>query len=417
MIQFIKDVLLAALTPVADLLNSVLPDWVLLPDITFRMPHWIYWMTLIVFPLVAMALVKRDETRRDQNPIGAPTAYMLLIFGGFAGLHRFYLRSFRWGAMLVLLFVLVLYGNAQGGVARNAFSDANNAFKIVDFDVKRLEKRQKRGRSINTEKLETLKKKRTETVAKLEVARSQLVRWRKFSGFFAWAIAVLLIVDLLLVPGLIRRARALEADKPPPEEFQVMERGSAYDPRTDVRTPVTRFIDKISGWTGTFVAYWAVIAVFVYYFEVISRYVFNSPTNWVHEGMYLMFGMQYLIAGAYAYREDAHVRVDVIFERFSARNRAIIDLITSSVFFIFTGVLLVTGVVFASQAVDVMEKSFTEWEIEYWPAKIIIVVGAVLLLLQGIARLIRDVTYLRGLRRLRGVHPDDAPEHPPARGA
>ena len=414
MIQFIKDVLLAVLTPVADLLNSILPDWVLLPNLTFQMPHWIYWVTLIVFPLVAMALVKRNEARRDHNSIGAPTAYMFLIFGGFAGLHRFYLRSFKWGMLLVVFFVLVLYGNTQGGVARNAYSDANNAFKIVDFDIKRLEKRQKRGRTINTEKLETLKKKRTEAITNLDVARSQLLRWRKFSGFFAWTIALLLIVDLFLVPGLIRRARALEADKPPSQEFEVMERGSAYDPRSDVHTPVTRFIDRISGWTGTFVAYWAVIAVFVYYFEVISRYVFNSPTNWAHEGMFIMFGMQYLIAGAYAYREDAHVRVDVIFERFSVRNRAIIDLITSSVFFIFTGVLLVTGIVFASQAVDVMEKSFTEWELEYWPAKIVIAVGAALLLLQGIARLIRDVAYLRGIR---GVHPDDAPEHPPARGA
>ena len=46
-------------------------------------------------------------------------------------------------------------------------------------------------------------------------------------------------------------------------------------------------------------AYWAVIFVFVYYYEVIARYVFNSPTNWVHESMFLMFGMQYILAGAY----------------------------------------------------------------------------------------------------------------------
>ena len=46
-------------------------------------------------------------------------------------------------------------------------------------------------------------------------------------------------------------------------------------------------------------AYWSIVAVFVYYYEVISRYVFNSPTNWAHESMFLMFGMQYLIAGGF----------------------------------------------------------------------------------------------------------------------
>ena len=73
---------------------------------------------------------------------------------------------------------------------------------------------------------------------------------------------------------------------------------------------------------GEFAAYWAVISVFVYYYEVIARFAFNSPTNWVHESMFLMYGMQYMLAGAYAYREDQHVRVDVIYTKFSPRGKA-----------------------------------------------------------------------------------------------
>ena len=42
--------------------------------------------------------------------------------------------------------------------------------------------------------------------------------------------------------------------------------------------------------------------MFGYYYEVIARFVFNSPTNWVHESMFLMYGMQYMLAGAYAYQ-------------------------------------------------------------------------------------------------------------------
>ncbi len=94
-------------------------------------------------------------------------------------------------------------------------------------------------------------------------------------------------------------------------------------------------------------AWWAVIAVFVYYYEVIARFVFNSPTNWVHESMFLMFGMQYMMCGAYAYREDQHVRVDVIYSKFSTRGKAIADIITSVFFFIFVGTMLWTGGRFA----------------------------------------------------------------------
>src|SRR5204863_286851 len=80
------------------------------------------------------------------------------------------------------------------------------------------------------------------------------------------------------------------------------------------------------------VAYWGVLAVFAYYYEVLARFVFNSPTNWVHESMFLMFGMQYMISGAYAYREDQHVRVDVFYSKFSRRGKAIADVV-SSIFF------------------------------------------------------------------------------------
>ena len=181
-----------------------------------------------------------------------------------------------------------------------------------------------------------------------------------------------------------------------------MERGPKPDPRRDIQTPFTKFIDKINGLVGTYIAYWAVIAVFIYYYEVLARYVFNSPTNWAHEGMFLMFGMQYLLAGGYAYREESHVRVDVLYEKRSFRTKAIIDIITSVFFFIFVLTLFGTGLLFAMDAIDVQETTLNEWGIQYWPVKLAIPVGAFLLLLQGIAKLIRDILYLRGVRGVPG---------------
>jgi TRAP-type mannitol/chloroaromatic compound transport system permease small subunit len=133
------------------------------------------------------------------------------------------------------------------------------------------------------------------------------------------------------------------------------------------------------------------MAVFVYYYEVIARFAFNSPTNWVHESMFLMFGMQYMLSGAYAYREDQHVRVDVVYSKFSPRGKAIADIITSVFFFIFIGTMLVTSYRFAADSVNFDEHSFTEWGIQYWPVKLTMPIGAALLLLQGIAKLVKDV--------------------------
>jgi TRAP-type mannitol/chloroaromatic compound transport system permease small subunit len=134
--------------------------------------------------------------------------------------------------------------------------------------------------------------------------------------------------------------------------------------------------------------------VFVYYYEVLARFVFNSPTNWVHESMFLMFGMQYMLSGAYAYREDQHVRVDVFYSKFSVRGKAIADIISSVFFFIFTLTMLWTGWRFAADAVANHETSFTEWGIQYWPVKLTIPIGAALIVLQGLSKLIKDVMIL-----------------------
>ena len=126
--------------------------------------------------------------------------------------------------------------------------------------------------------------------------------------------------------------------------------------------------------------------------------MFNSPTNWVHESTFLMFGMQYMVAGAYAYRGESHVRVDLLYTHLSARGKAVCDVIGSVFVLLFLAVMLWTGWTFASQAIDMREVSFTEWGIQYWPVKLMIPIGAILLILQAIARLIRDIHTLAAPR-------------------
>ena len=383
---------------IAQAFHAVLPAWVRLPSLTFELPHLIYWPGLIIFPLIAVYLIRREERSTSRDRVTAPVSYLLWLTGGFAGLHRFYLRAPTLAFGYIALFLLVLYGNKQGALARNVKSAAANDLKGAEFDIERYARLVARGREGAEARLEKARETLVSVKAKLADATAVLEQWEAFAGGFAALIAIFLIVDAFLIPRLRRRCLALEADAPPPAEYQVMARGPKADVRRDIHTPFTRAVDKLSGWAGHFVAYWSVLAVFVYYYEVVARYVFNSPTNWAHESMFLMFGMQYLICGAFALREDAHVRVDVIYEQFSEKTKAWMDIVTSIFFFVFTIALLVTGIIFALDSISVWEVSFTEWAIQYWPVKVTIAVGAFLIALQGVAKLTKDIAYLRGVR-------------------
>jgi TRAP-type mannitol/chloroaromatic compound transport system permease small subunit len=371
-----------------------------MPDLTFILPHWLYWSGLLLFPLVAFFIVRRQAAKPEAKAVNLPVAYLLWLFGGFVGLHRFYLRSFL-GAVYIPLFVAILFGNIRGREALDQISGARNDLLGAKFDVERFQEAVKQGKDGAQAMLAKAEQALAATHDQFAAATASFEQWQTVSGGFAIAIAVLLLIDAVLLPRLVRRCAEREepvtdvADQRLAEVIEDVTGPAAdVDPTRKVHSRITDAIDKISGLSGEFVCYWSVIAVFVYYYEVIARYVFNSPTNWAHESMFLMFGMQYLLSGAYAMREGSHVRVDVLYLHLSDRAKLITDVVTSVFFFIFTGALLVTGWIFLRDSIDVWEVSFTEWAISYWPIKISIVLGAVLIILQGLSKLIKDVVAL-----------------------
>ncbi len=154
---------------------------------------------------------------------------------------------------------------------------------------------------------------------------------------------------------------------------------------------LTRAIDWISEKSGVFVAFWTVNAVCFYFYEVIMRYFFNMPTIWVHEASYLLLGMQYLLAGGYALLHGAHVRVDVMYNLLPERGRVGMDIFTSLFFFIFALALAGTSWTFFRDAYQMGETTVETWGIQYWPVKGMMMLGAVLILLAGLSKLIKDI--------------------------
>ncbi len=367
-----------------------------MPNLTFVLPHWLYWAGLVIFPLTAMWILRRRDEASKTPRISLPLGYFLLITGGFVGLHRFYLRSLL-GFVFIPLFVGILFANVETRSSRDAISQTNNEVLSGEFLVERAQKFVDEGREGAQAQLDQARADLVQARELSEQAVAAHERWNGISRYLGIAILLLLVFDAIRLPSLKRRCDRMEAAEEHADLAAVCPvdiHGTREDPTLTVHSRVTDLVDRVNGMAGNFVAYWSAIAVFVYYYEVLARYVFNSPTNWAHESMFLMFGMQYLIAGGYCLREDAHVRVDVLYMHFSTRMKAFVDVLTSVFFFIFVLTLLFTGWTFFMDAFEIREVSFTEWAIQYWPVKFALPLGAALLFLQGLARLSKDVLLL-----------------------
>ena len=150
-------------------------------------------------------------------------------------------------------------------------------------------------------------------------------------------------------------------------------------------------VDFINDGIGRIISFLVYPMIGVLVWEVFMRYLFNQPTIWAHELSALFYAVFFLLGGAYTLRWNAHINVDVLYVRLSPRSRAILDLITWSLFYFFCGVLLWQGSQAAWKSFLRLERASTVWEPYVWPVKFCIPLAASLMLLQGFSKTIRDL--------------------------
>ncbi len=153
-------------------------------------------------------------------------------------------------------------------------------------------------------------------------------------------------------------------------------------------------IDKINAWTAKITSWLIWIIILATSYEVVMRYAFKKPTTWSFELNYLVFGVYFMLIGAYTYACKGHVSVDIFYGRLSPRGKAIADLVTFPAFFFFVIVMFYKGFGFAWDAWQFRETLSSAWAPPVYPFKTIIPISAFLLLLQGLAKLIRDLHIL-----------------------
>jgi TRAP-type mannitol/chloroaromatic compound transport system permease small subunit len=177
---------------------------------------------------------------------------------------------------------------------------------------------------------------------------------------------------------------------------------------------LARAVTRLNIWIGK-VAAWLIVPIFLLLMaDVIMRYLVGSAAIWTAEFAQLIFGGYAVIAGGYLLVERAHVNVDIIYGKFSRVNKAVVDLATSFLFFLFLAVLIWQGVDMAWDSAAKFERSSSLWNPHVWPVKIVIPVAAVLLLLQGLVRLVSDIRTVMGLENdpdTFGKQATDEPSH------
>ena len=156
------------------------------------------------------------------------------------------------------------------------------------------------------------------------------------------------------------------------------------------------FIDGISTWVGKAAAWLIILLTAVVCVEVFKRYIMNMPTAWIFDADNIMYGTLFMLCGAYTLAQNAHVRGDFLYSSMRPRLQAGLDLALYVVFFL-PGIaaLIYAGADYAGDSWRIGEHSVTANGPPIYHFKTVIPIAGALVMLQGIAEMVRCVVCLQ----------------------
>lgn len=158
-----------------------------------------------------------------------------------------------------------------------------------------------------------------------------------------------------------------------------------------------RFTDWLNARFAWIVAFLICPMIAIMIWEIVMRYFFNQPSLWAYEISLFLYGGYIVLGGAYTHLAGSHVNVDIIWGRLPPRGRAILDVLTSGIVFLFLGVLFWASLKITINSWQMGETTMTHWQPPYYPLRTTLPVGCFLFMLQAVAKLIRDVlTIIQG---------------------
>jgi len=156
--------------------------------------------------------------------------------------------------------------------------------------------------------------------------------------------------------------------------------------------PLIDGVGFVSDWSGRLVSWINVILIITITYDVVMRYLFNAPTNWSYTLSYMLGATMFCIGQGYVHRINGHVRVDILYVKFSPKVKLLLDFIFTILFFL-PAFLLVSKSLWENffYSFHVQEKAIhSTWYPITWPYKVLIAIGFSLFFVQGVMRLIDD---------------------------
>jgi TRAP-type mannitol/chloroaromatic compound transport system permease small subunit len=161
---------------------------------------------------------------------------------------------------------------------------------------------------------------------------------------------------------------------------------------------IARKIDALDDRFGRLVSWIMLFMVLVVFTDVVLRYLFSTTTVWLQELEWHLFGIVYMLGAGYTMLYDEHVRVDIVYSRWSVRKKAWSDFILYLVFFYPSAIMIVwTSIPFVRDSFRVFEGSPDPGGIPLrFLLKSVIILGFLLLMLQALSQTIKSYFVARG---------------------
>lgn len=171
---------------------------------------------------------------------------------------------------------------------------------------------------------------------------------------------------------------------------------------------LSRLIDALNERIGGMIKWLLLLAVLVSAGNAMFRYGFNMSSNAWLEIQWYLFALVFLFGAGYALKHNAHVRIDILYGRFSPRAQAWVDLVGSLLFLLpMAGLIAWMGWSMFAQSYAIGEMSPDAGGLLRWPIKLAIPVGFGLLALQGLSEAIKRVAFLAGKGQLSHEHAEE----------
>ncbi len=156
-------------------------------------------------------------------------------------------------------------------------------------------------------------------------------------------------------------------------------------------TGILHIIDLTNEWIGKIFSLLILGLLALVTEEVFARYFFKNPHTWGLELSEFLLLIIVTMGGGYTLLHGGHVKVDILYAKFSVRTKAILDVLTHIIVLALAYVLIAYGGKSFIRAFTSQAESFGGWQIITWPFRLLIPIAGVLLGLQALAKWIRDL--------------------------